>query len=344
MDLSSYSLGAIVAAFLAAAMVIGVAGSRLTRIADRLADATGLGEAVFGAVLLGGTTSLPGLVASATAAWQGHPELAVSNAVGGIAAQTVFLAAADLAWRRANLEHAAASVANLMQGALLLILLALPMLALGSPDLAVGHVHPVSLLLVAGYLFGVRMIRRAEAEPLWRPILTPETRADEPEADPLQGGSLGEAWLTFAALGLVVAVAGYAVAETGLAIAGRTGLSESVVGTYVTAIATSLPELVTSVAAARQGALTLAVGGIIGGNSFDVLFLSLADAVYLDGPIFGAVSERQLFTLALAMVMTGILLLGLLRREREGPARLGSETLLLLAAYASAVALDMWRG
>ncbi|WPL13430.1 MULTISPECIES: hypothetical protein [Thiorhodovibrio] len=48
----------------------------------------GLGEAVFGAVLLGATTPLPGSVASLA----GDPDLAVSNTVGGIAAQTVFCA------------------------------------------------------------------------------------------------------------------------------------------------------------------------------------------------------------------------------------------------------------
>jgi cation:H+ antiporter len=53
-----------------------------------------------------------------------------------------------------------------------------------------------------------------------------------------------------------------------------------VVGGLFTAVSTSLPELVTSVAAVQQGALTLAVGGIIGGNSFDVMFVAFADIAY----------------------------------------------------------------
>lgn len=105
--LADLPLWAALAAFLAAATVITVAGIGMAETADRLADRTGIGEALFGGVLLGGSTSIPGIVASTTAAAQGHAELAFSNAVGGIAAQTFFLAIADAVYRRANLEHAA---------------------------------------------------------------------------------------------------------------------------------------------------------------------------------------------------------------------------------------------
>ena len=110
--------------FVVAAIVIGLVGTRMCKVTDQLADATGWGEAVVGAVFLGGSTSLSGIVTSVTAASGGHAELAVSNAVGGIAAQTAFLAVADMFYRKANLEHAAASIANLIQGTLLMSLLA----------------------------------------------------------------------------------------------------------------------------------------------------------------------------------------------------------------------------
>ena len=84
------SLTEAIVIFLGLAVTIAVAGTFLTKIADRLADVTGLGEALVGGILLGGVTSLSGIVTSVTAAAGGHPELAFSNAVGGIAAQTVF--------------------------------------------------------------------------------------------------------------------------------------------------------------------------------------------------------------------------------------------------------------
>jgi len=109
-------------------------------VADELADETGLGEAIFGAVFLGATTSLSGSVTSVVAAAEGHPELAISNAIGGIDAQTAFLAIADVAHRRANLEHAAASVANLVQSALLIVLLAAALLAFAGPSTSLWSV------------------------------------------------------------------------------------------------------------------------------------------------------------------------------------------------------------
>ncbi|MDP8939104.1 MAG: sodium:calcium antiporter, partial [Actinomycetota bacterium] len=76
-----------------------------------------------------------GLVTSVTAAYSGSAELAISNAVGGIAAQTVFLSVADAVYRQANLEHAVASPANLSQGTLLVALLAIPLMAFAGPQM-----------------------------------------------------------------------------------------------------------------------------------------------------------------------------------------------------------------
>ncbi|HRX85407.1 MAG TPA: sodium:calcium antiporter, partial [Phycisphaerae bacterium] len=148
LDFASLSLVSLVLLFVAAAAVIGVVGTRLARIADALADATGWGEAFFGAVFLGASTSLPGVVTSVTAAWEGHAALAFSNALGGIAAQTVFLAVADMFYRKANLEHAAASVPNMMQGALLIVLLMAVLLLMSAPAVTVWSVHPGSVALV----------------------------------------------------------------------------------------------------------------------------------------------------------------------------------------------------
>jgi len=342
LDLGGVPFTGLVLLFLAAAVVIGVAGTRLSFFADRIAKATGLGQAVIGGVLLGGTTSLPGSVTSVAAALQDHPELAVSNALGGIAVQTVFLALADLSYRRANLEHAAASIENLMDAALLMTLLSLPLIGRLTPEWTTGPLHPVSIVMLVGYVLGLRLVRSASTDPQWRPNVTDETQIDEPDVKL----RIGEwtVWAQFAGLAVIVGFAGYLVAQTGLAIAARTGLSESLVGTYLTAIVTSLPELVTSIAAVRQGALTLAVGGIIGGNAFDVLFVAFSDLAWVEGSIYAATTERQMFTLALALLMTGLLLLGLLRRQRSGPANVGFETVAVLAAYLCGVIADVTRG
>ena len=167
--------------FALCAGVIGVAGVRLAGLVDRIADRTGLGEAVAGAVLMGLTTSLSGSVLSVSAAVSGDAELAMSNAVGGIAAQTLFLAVADIAYRRANLEHAAASIGNMIQGSLLMAQMSWLLVAFAMPQWTVGHVHVVTPLLLASYVYGLRLVRQTQAQPMWTPARTHETRVDEPE-------------------------------------------------------------------------------------------------------------------------------------------------------------------
>jgi cation:H+ antiporter len=334
-DLSAVSLPWLILAFALAGLVILLAGSRLARRADQLADHTGIGEALAGAVFLGATTSLPGSILSVFAAAFGHTDLAISNAIGGIAAQTAFLGVADIAYRRANLEHAAASFTNLTQGALLVVLLAIPLVAASTAPIAVLGVSPATLALFAAYAFGLHLSAKARAEPMWRPQATAETQADVPDAAPAWRG--WRSWLAFGLLAAATAAAGFALAETAVELSRKSGLSQGALGAVFTALTTSLPELVTSIAAVRQGALTLAVGGIIGGNAFDVLFLAFADLAYRGGSIYHAMTERHVFLVALSIVMTGTLLLGLLRREKHGIGGIGFESAVILALYLGAV-------
>ena len=325
--------------FVVAAIVIGLVGTRMCKVADQLADATGWGEAVVGAVFLGGSTSLSGIVTSVTAASGGHAELAVSNAVGGIAAQTAFLAVADMFYRKANLEHAAASIANLIQGTLLMSLLAIPLLASSSPQVSFWGIHPATLFIIAAYLFGLRLVSQAEEKPMWKPRYTEKTELDEPSEMSKVDVSLTRLWFEFILYAFILALAGYLIAQAGVFIAFKTGLSESLVGGLFTAVSTSLPELVVTVAAVSRGAFTLAVGGIIGGNCFDLLLLAFSDIAFRSGSIYAVISQRQVFVISLTILMTGVLLLGLLQREKYGFANIGFESVLILLLYISGIGL-----
>lgn len=325
--------------FVVAAVTIALIGTRMSKVSDRLADRTGWGEAVMGAVFLGGSTSLPGIVTSVTAAAGGHAELAVSNAVGGIAAQTAFLAIADIFYKSANLEHAAASIANLAQGTLLITLLSIPLIGMSGPQIEIWGIHPATIVLITAYLFGLRLVSRSQETKMWSPRPTKETRQDEPENNPVKKRGSTKLWLKFVTYAAIIATAGYVIARAGIAISAQTGLSDSVVGGLFTAISTSLPELVTTIAAVRQGALTLGVGGVIGGNCFDLLLLAFSDIAYRQGSIYQAIANRQILVMSLTILMTGILLLGLLKREEHGIGNIGFESFLILLIYAGGVAM-----
>ncbi len=333
-------LAGTVAIFCVAAAGIGLAGVRMAFLADVIADRSGWGEALAGAALLGAATSLPGIVTSVTTAAAGHPELAAANALGGIAAQTAFLALGDITYRRANLEHAAASPTNLTQAVILLVLLAIPLLAVNVPAVSVGGMHPATLVLLPAYAAGLHLTRQVAWAPRWFPARTRETREDLPEEDRWKRLSNRRLAAEFAAMAAAVGLCGWIVGQSGIAISTATGISGSTVGALMTAVVTSLPELVTTLAAIRRGALQLAVGGIIGGNCFDVLFLAFADIAYRDGSLYHAMGASASFWLGLSILMTGILLLGLLHRQKHGPGNIGFESGALLLLYAGGAGLQ----
>lgn len=330
--------------FALTAAVISVAGVRMAGYADELADRTGLGEAITGMVMLGLITALPGVAASVTAAVEGYPGMAISNALGGIAVQTVALAAADLFYTRANLEHAAASMENLLQTALLILLMSFVLLAISGPAATLGHVHPVTLLLFAAAAFGFRLVGETRRHPMWRPTSTSETVADVPEKGAPRGklaGLIAGLLIT----GALTTISGSLAAEAAEGVLSQTDLSESVVGGLFLAVVTSLPELVTSIGAVRRGAVTLAVSGVVGGNFFDVLFVCAADLFYLPGSLFHAagVGKEEIFVTTLAILLNVVLLTGLLYRQRRGPGNIGFEGILMIAIYGAGF-LILWLG
>lgn len=320
--------------FVIGALAITWTGFRLSVLADKLADRTGLGEAITGTVFLGFITALPGLAASITAALDGHAALAISNAIGGIAIQTTFLAIADIAYTKANLEHAAASVTNMILTTILVTLLAIVLLGLTGPDVTIDHIHPVTLVLFVAAGFGFLLAYRSSERPMWRPRYTTETVEDIPDKA-AERENLGRLMTGFIVSSVIIILSGSLVAHAAGALSDQTGITETVAGGLLLAIVTSLPELVTTVSAVRRGALTLAVSDVVGGNFFDVLFVFAADIFYFKGSIYHAagVGARELFLTALTILLNIILLLGLLYRQRRGPANIGFESVLMLLIY-----------
>ncbi len=322
-------------AFVIASLILVIAGSRLARQADKLADGTGMGEALFGIVFLAGITSLPDFAATLSAAMDNRPDLAMSNVMGSMAVNLVFLSVADIFYRKANLEHAAASSVNLMLAGLLIALLTLPLLAIFIPKINGWPIHPITPMIIAAYLFGLHLVNRAQEKPMWFPRRTYHTVSDVPEKYSRSHSTA--LWLAFIGMAMVTGVAGWILMEAAKEIADQTNLPETVIGGMFTALATSTPELVTTIAAIRIGALTLAVSNIIGTNCFNILVVAAADAGYIHGSIYHDMEPVQMIWGLVTILMTAILLLGMVRRETYGIGRIGFESALLLGVYAIAL-------
>lgn len=322
------------------AVAVGVlipAGGRLARTADQLADRTGLGKAMAGAVFLGAVTSMSGIMTTIAGAASGDAGFAIANPIGGVAIQTVWIAIADLVYRRANLEHAGASLENIVQALLLMAMLTLPVIAVATPGLAWGWVHPISLLIPPFYAYGLMLLRGMRAAPMWSPRVTSETTDEEvSESTSL---STGQLWGSLAALAGVVGVVGWVIGKAGLGVVAATGWPSAVTGFTLTTAVTSMPELITLIAAVRMGSVTLGIGGIVGGNVFDTLMITIADLVYTPGTIYAAAGPAALVLLSGTALITVILALGLVVRDRRG---IGFEGVAIPGFYLATVALAIY--
>ena len=102
------------------------------------------------------------------------------------------------------------------------------------------------------------------------------TETDEKGFDAWYSKMKSRSWflLVILVVGLGVVVGGAMMAVEGAkSIAGMIGISENIIGLTVVAIGTSLPELITSVVAAKKGETDIAVGNIVGSNLFNILFV-----------------------------------------------------------------------
>lgn len=311
--------------FLAATAVVAGVAPRLTTTVEKLARRTSFGSSLAGSVLLGASTSLPGIIVTVVATLRGDVVLAAANAVGGVVAQTSFLAVADLTQRRGDLFRNAVSPKALTQLGFLLVLLAVPLFAIaGWPAATVGRVHVASGALVVIYVVGLWVARHEPAK---------EGTSDGNDDS---SAPLWHLWAAYAAYVLAVGAAGFVIGTTISPISQSLGLTSVAAGALLTAGATSSPELITAVTAARRRKLSLAVGDIVGGNTFDVLFLAVAD-VALAASLYGRLGSDVVLLLAIAILLNALLLLGLVRRR--GKDSVSPESWVIIAAYVALAVL-----
>jgi cation:H+ antiporter len=259
-------------------------------------------------------TSLPELVTGASAvAAAGAPDLAVGDVLGSCAFNLVLISLLDLLYatggRGSVFDYT--SRAHIISGAFGVVLLGVALLGIQlRPAWAVpyfGHVGVATLLLALLYVVAVWSVfgyeRSAAAEKSYT-----ELYGDIPLAVAVRGYALSA---------LVVVVSGAYLPFLGKQIVAEQGWSGSLVGTLFIAWATSLPEVFVTLGAARLGAIDLAVGNILGSNLFNMLILFTDDLLYLRGPLLAEVAPVNAITATVAMMMTGLTVVGIVLRPRR---------------------------
>lgn len=287
--------------FAACLAVIGYAGFNLTRYADAIAEKTRLSASWVGLVLLATVTSLPELMTGASAVTvAGAPDIAIGDVLGSSVFNLFLLAMVDLL-RRGDSIYARASRGHIVSATFGIALLGIVLigLVLGSAGPAVGHLGWYSPAIAAAYALAIHAVLRYERG------LTPAALHMAPRHPRL---SLRTAVLRYALFALAVTAAGVWLPFVGERVAAAMGWSDTFVGTLLVALVTSAPEIVTTLAAMRIGAVDLAIGGVLGSNLFDVVIVAIDDLLYLKGPILADVSAAHAISAASAMVMTACLI------------------------------------
>jgi cation:H+ antiporter len=100
-----------------------------------------------------------------------------------------------------------------------------------------------------------------------------------------------------------------------------------------------------TVAALRVGALDMAIANLLGSNLFNVLVVAVDDVFYTRGPLLAAVAPVHAGTAVTALIMTGLVIVGLMMRPQGRVLRVGSWVSVgLIAAYTINAALIYLRG
>jgi cation:H+ antiporter len=321
-----------------AAAVIIAAGSFLTRFSDRIATLTGMGRTLAGMLLLAIATSLPEATIGANAALIGAVDVTAGDVLGSSLMNLLILAVLDLTHCSRGKMLSSTAAAHALGGGAGIVMTALVLLfLLARPEWSLfGWVGVETFVLVGGLLFCLRLLY------VQQQVTAPQEEAAEdqkaePESLSLRGAILG--YLLSAA---AIFVAAPFLARSADRLAEQTGLGGTFVGTTLVALSTSLPEVVTTLAAVRRGAFDLAIGNIFGSNVFNMVILALVD-LFQAGPLFINLSQAHAVTAAWVILITAVTVMGLLyRAEKRYWLFEPDASLIILMVVTALVMLYLW--
>ena len=224
-----------------------------------LAARLGIPDLIIGLTIVAMGTSAPEAAVSMTASYSGNPDVAVGNIVGSNILNTfIILGVAavmtSMVVQKSTIRY---EIPYMFLCSVVLLLLGLD----GKISLLDGVLLWLLFIVYLVYLFFCA--KRGKEEP----------GKDETAQDSGKKRKIVLELLMIAG-GLVILIAGSKLAVSAASSLARyIGISERVIGLTIVALGTSLPELFTSVIAARKGNADIAVGNIVGSNIFNVLFV-----------------------------------------------------------------------
>ncbi len=230
---------------------------------------------IIGGTLVSIATTLPELLVTATASFQGNPQLAIGNAVGSVIANTGFIVGFTALIRAVYVrsrDFLISAWVMLGSGILLSILII---------DGFVPRWGGILLLVTGSFYLAVDLIRNYRINT--KEKSTKESGVENPE----KPGSALNSFLFFVLGAVMVVLGSRFLVNSSLEIAEFFNLSTLFVGLTIIAIGTSLPELTTAVVSMRRGVVDLSLGNVVGANILGLTWVSGIAATinpfYLEG-------------------------------------------------------------
>ena len=331
------------------------AGVRLSKYADKIIEKTGISEVFIGTLGLAIITSLPEVATTLSATLAGNVSLAINNLFGSIALQVTILAVGDAMIRNSSLSGSLENPVSRLQAICLSFLLAVVAIAILYQDIAIFHVGLWSVVLFCLYValfYVINYFKRMKwwlTEPEERESIgkvkavvserMAEKKEEEKEDDPeeeerkLSDVLLSKLGLLFLIAAIGILIGGYFVATSADAIAEKTGIGSSFMGFFLVGLTTSLPELSTTISAAKLKRYRMAFSNIFGTNLLNVGLVFLADLVYFEGPVLDEVGNFAAAGAILGIMLTSIYQIGLTIKFRKTFFRLGFDSILVVLFY-----------
>lgn len=287
--------------FFGSAVIIVFAATQLAKYGDVIAVRTKLGGLFIGVLLLAGATSLPEVLTSISSVKLESPNLAAGNLLGSNAFNMLLLAVIDIANHNGRVLRKAA-IRHALSGSLSIFMIALVLFfILADIDLSIGWFGIDSFVIILFYIVAMGLIQNHQAYPV---------KTSEPEAVAQGTPGLVKAIIGFVIASGVLVLVTPVMVKNANAIAAETGLGATFIGTTLVALVTSLPELVTTLAAIKIGANDMAIGNLFGSNMFNMFAVGLTDLFYTNGRFLSAIDPSFTLIAALGLIMTCVGLVG----------------------------------
>ena len=309
-------MASVILQFILSALVIIIAGSFLTKFADKISEKTGWGRMFVGGLLLAGATSLPELMVDLQAIRLDLPDLAVGDLLGSSLFNLLILAVLDFTFP-STFRHTAFSpkfLHHTLAAVLTIILTAIVGIGIASRlETSFLGISLFSWAVVIVYLYGLRLIFLGRPENV---VSAPASESEQAVPSVSKYRPLVLAFSGYLACAFVILLAAPYLVRAADEIAKHSGLGHTFIGTTLVALATSLPELVSTLAAFRMGAPDLALGNIFGSNAFNMILFVPLDFMY-PNVLFSSVKIIHVVTALSVVAATGIAIMGQLYRKKE---------------------------